>query len=126
MSQSDPIHAISAIDGRYRGKVEPLADICSEFGLMKFRTEVECRWVEFLGDLPAIQELPALNQEDKQFLHTLMSDFDKTAALRIKHFEATTNHDVKAVEYYVKERFSERPRLAPLSEWIHFHYPLKS
>jgi adenylosuccinate lyase len=60
MSQSDPIHAISAIDGRYRGKVEPLADICSEFGLMKFRTEVECRWVEFLGDLPAIQELPAL------------------------------------------------------------------
>ena len=120
MSQSDPIHAISAIDGRYRGKVEPLADICSEFGLMKFRTEVECRWVEFLGDLPAIQELPPLNQEDKQFLHKLISDFDKTAALRIKHFEATTNHDVKAVEYYVKERFSERPRLAPLSEWIHF------
>ena len=75
---------------------------------MKFRTEVECRWVAFLGDMPEVGELPALSADDKQFLDNLIENFDETAALRIKTFEATTNHDVKAVEYYVKERFNAR------------------
>ncbi len=120
MSQSDSIHAISAVDGRYRSKVDALASICSEFGLMKYRTEVECRWAAFLGDLTTIAEMPALGDDDKQFVNELIANFDEAAALRIKQFEATTNHDVKAVEYYVKERFNERDTLAPLSEWIHF------
>ncbi|MEC7957479.1 MAG: adenylosuccinate lyase [Pseudomonadota bacterium] len=120
MSQSDPMHAISAIDGRYQGKTKALAAICSEFGLMKFRTKVECRWVAFLGDLTEVAELPALSADDKQFLDSVINNFDEAAASRIKAFEATTNHDVKAVEYYLKQRFSERETLAPLSEWIHF------
>jgi adenylosuccinate lyase len=120
MSEPSHINAISAIDGRYRSKVEPLADICSELGLMKFRTEVECRWVQFLSDLPGVPELQSLSREDRVFIDEVANKFDNAAAQRIKDFEATTNHDVKAVEYYVKERFSERPSLQPMSEWIHF------
>ena len=120
MSEPSHINAISAIDGRYRSKVEPLADICSELGLMKFRTQVECRWVQFLSDLSGVPELQSLSPEDRVFIDEVANKFDKAAAQRIKHFEATTNHDVKAVEYYVKERFSERASLQPISEWIHF------
>ncbi len=120
MYQTDSMNAISAIDGRYQGKTKALAAICSEFGLMKFRTKVECRWVAFLGDLTEVTELPALSADDKQFLDSVINNFDEAAASRIKAFEATTNHDVKAVEYYLKQRFSERETLAPLSEWIHF------
>lgn len=120
MPEQNHIHAISAIDGRYRSKVESLAGLCSELGLMKFRTQVECRWVQFLSDLAGVPELPALGIEDRNFIDEIASGFDETAALRIKNFEATTNHDVKAVEYYVKERFSERATLQPISEWIHF------
>ena len=120
MSEPSHINAISAIDGRYRSKVEPLADICSELGLMKFRTQVECRWVQFLSDLSGVPELQSLSPEDRVFIDEVANKFDNAAAQRIKHFEATTNHDVKAVEYYVKERFSERASLQPISEWIHF------
>ena len=120
MSESSHINAISAIDGRYRSKVEPLAHICSELGLMKFRTQVECRWVQFLSDLPGVPELATLSAADREFIDAVATQFDEAAALRIKHFEATTNHDVKAVEYYVKERFNERATLQPISEWIHF------
>ena len=120
MSEPSHINAISAIDGRYRSKVEPLAGICSELGLMKFRTQVECRWVQFLSDLSGVPELQSLSPEDRVFIDEVAKKFDNAAAQRIKHFEATTNHDVKAVEYYVKERFSERASLQPISEWIHF------
>ncbi len=120
MSEPSHINAISSIDGRYRSKVEPLADICSELGLMKFRTQVECRWVQFLSDLSGVPELQSLSPEDRIFIDEVANKFDNAAAQRIKHFEATTNHDVKAVEYYVKERFSERASLRPISEWIHF------
>lgn len=120
MSEPSHINAISAIDGRYRSKVEPLADICSELGLMKFRTQVECRWVQFLSDLSGVPELQSLSPEDRVFIDGVANKFDNAAAQRIKHFEATTNHDVKAVEYYVKERFREHASLQPISEWIHF------
>jgi adenylosuccinate lyase len=81
---------------------------------------VECRWVQFLSDFEGVPELPSLSGEDRGFINAIATEFDETAALRIKHFEATTNHDVKAVEYYVKERFNERTTLQPISEWIHF------
>ena len=76
MSEQDHIHAISAIDGRYRSKVEPLAQLCSELGLMKFRTQVECRWVQFLSDFEGVPELPNLSGEDREFIDAIATEFD--------------------------------------------------
>ena len=120
MSQLDSIFAITAIDGRYRSKVENLAHITSEFGLIKYRTEVECQWVLFLSDCEEIAEIPNLDQEDRAFVAAIAADFDAVGATRIKEIEATTNHDVKAVEYYLKEQFALRPNLQAINEWVHF------
>ena len=120
MSQLDSIFAITAIDGRYRSKVENLAHITSEFGLIKYRTEVECQWVLFLGDCEEIPEIPSLDKEDRAFVAAIAANFDAVGATRIKEIEATTNHDVKAVEYYLKEQFALRPNLQAINEWVHF------
>lgn len=120
MSQLDSIFAITAIDGRYRSKVENLAHITSEFGLIKYRTEVECQWVLFLSDCEEIAEIPNLDQEDRAFVAAIAANFDAVGATRIKEIEATTNHDVKAVEYYLKEQFALRPNLQAINEWVHF------
>ena len=120
MTQLDSIFAITAIDGRYRSKVENLAHITSEFGLIKYRTEVECQWVLFLSDCEEIPEIPNLNAEDRAFVASIASEFDATGAARIKEIEARTNHDVKAVEYYLKEQFALRPNLQAINEWVHF------
>ena len=101
MSQLDSIFAITAIDGRYRSKVENLAHITSEFGLIKYRTEVECQWVLFLSDCEEIPEIPSLDKEDRAFVAAIAANFDAVGATQIKEIEATTNHDVKAVEYYL-------------------------
>ncbi|MGA1370784.1 MAG: adenylosuccinate lyase [Pseudomonadales bacterium] len=119
MNQS-PLFAISALDGRYHEKMLPLAPIVSEFGLMKYRVEVECRWLDFLAMEPAIAALPALTEQDAAALARVWNSFDLSAAERIKHFERTTNHDVKAVEYFVKERIGGIPGLAPHVEFVHF------
>lgn len=120
MSQLDSIFAITAIDGRYRNKVENLAHITSEFGLIKYRTEVECQWVLFLSDCEEIPEIPSLDKEDRAFVAAIAANFDAVGATRIKEIEATTNHDVKAVEYYLKEQFALRPNLQAINEWVHF------
>lgn len=120
MSQLDSIFAITAIDGRYRSKVENLAYITSEFGLIKYRTEVECQWVLFLSDCEEIPEIPSLDKEDRAFVAAIAANFDAVGATRIKEIEATTNHDVKAVEYYLKEQFALRPNLQAINEWVHF------
>ena len=120
MSQFDSIFAITAIDGRYRSKVENLAHITSEFGLIKYRTEVECQWVLFLSDCEEIPEIPSLDKEDRAFVAAIAANFDAVGATRIKEIEATTNHDVKAVEYYLKEQFALRPNLQAINEWVHF------
>jgi adenylosuccinate lyase len=120
MSQIDSIFAISAIDGRYRSKVENLAHITSEFGLIKYRTEVECQWVLFLSECNEIPEIPSLGEEDRAFVAAIAENFDAVGAARIKSIEATTNHDVKAVEYYLKEQFALRPNLQAINEWVHF------
>ncbi len=120
MSQLDSIFAITAIDGRYRSKVENLAHITSEFGLIKYRTEVECQWVLFLSDCEEIPEIPSLDKEDRAFVAAIAANFDAVGATRIKEIEATTNHDVKAVEYYLKEQFALRPNLQAINEWVHF------
>ena len=120
MSQLDSIFAITAIDGRYRNKVENLAHITSEFGLIKYRTEVECQWVLFLSDCEEIPEIHSLDKEDRAFVAAIAANFDAVGATRIKEIEATTNHDVKAVEYYLKEQFALRPNLQAINEWVHF------
>jgi len=120
MSDSDPVFAIGAADGRYRSKVRDLAPIVSEFGLMRYRVEVECAWVLFLSQCSDIKEFDALDPDDAQYVRNIAENFNEQSANRIKSLEATTNHDVKAVEYFLKEAFAERPKLKDVNEWIHF------
>lgn len=120
MSDVDPVFAIGAADGRYRAKVRDLAPIVSEFGLMKYRVEVECAWVLFLAQSPGIKEFEALGADDTQYVRDIAANFNEQSAQRIKALEATTNHDVKAVEYFLKEAFAQRPTLQDVNEWIHF------
>lgn len=112
--------AISPIDGRYHNKTAKLRPIFSEYGLMHYRIEVEVRWLQHLANLPAITELPPLSQTANQFLDQLITQFDLQAAHRIKAIERETNHDVKAIEYYLKEQFATQPELSKASEFIHF------
>src|SRR6056297_1157986 len=112
--------AIAPVDGRYADKVSELRPIFSEYGLIRFRVEVEVRWFEALAADPALPELPVLSDDARGFLDGLVRDFDTRAAERVKAYEATTNHDVKAVEYYLRERFTEHSELGPLREFLHF------
>lgn len=115
-----PLTAISAIDGRYRKQVAALASDTSEFGLLKFRVQVEIEWFIALSEHQAIKELPALAADDLSYLRDTVTHFDISDAEQIKAFEATTNHDVKAVEYFVKAKLAERPALQPHLEFVHF------
>ena len=101
--------ALSSVDGRYAGRTDTLRAYCSEFGLIHRRVIVEIRWFEALAAHPDIRELPALGEEEKSFLERLIADFDEHEAARVKEIEAVTNHDVKSVEYYLKEKFSGLP-----------------
>ncbi|MEJ2383405.1 MAG: adenylosuccinate lyase [Xanthomonadales bacterium] len=112
--------ALSSVDGRYASKTEALRPVCSEYGLIRRRTLVEIRWFQALAAHPDIPELPALSDAANAFLDELVDGFDETAARRVKEIEAVTNHDVKAVEYYLKERFDELPELTAGAEFLHF------
>jgi len=112
--------ALSSVDGRYAGRTADLRPYCSEFGLIHRRLIVEIRWFETLAAHPGIPELPELSDQATAFLDTLAEDFDLAGAERIKEIESVTNHDVKAVEYYLKERFAEVTELDALSEFLHF------
>ncbi len=114
------LSAVTPIDGRYAAKTAALRTVFSEYGLIKYRVLVEVRWLEFLAQHQGISEVPALTAAARQFLEQLVSDFDEQQAQRIKTIEHTTNHDVKAVEYYLKERFADVPELAAVSEFVHF------
>lgn len=120
MIDPDPVFAIGAADGRYRNKVSQLSPIVSEFGLMKYRVEVECAWVLFLSRCASIAEFRALSADEEAYVSAIARNFDAKGAARIKALEATTNHDVKAVEYFLKEAFAQRPALQQVNEWIHF------
>jgi len=120
MSNIDPILAISAVDGRYRSKVESLASLTSESGLMHFRVQVECAWFLFLSEQSQIGEFPPLAAGDRAAVMDIAVDFSAADAHAIKQFEATTNHDVKAVEYFVKSKLAEHTNLAGFVEWVHF------
>ncbi|MEP5764728.1 MAG: adenylosuccinate lyase [Halieaceae bacterium] len=112
--------AVSPIDGRYGGKTLDLRGVFSEFGLMQRRVLVEVQWLQSLADNPGVPEVPALSDAARKQLEAIASGFDAAGAQRIKDIEATTNHDVKAVEYFIKEQFSGIPELEAISEFVHF------
>lgn len=113
------ILALSPLDGRYLDKVKSLAPIVSEFGLIKYRVKVELEWFKFLFN-KAEFGLPALDSEDIDLLNKISAEFDEQAAQKVKAIEAVTNHDVKAVEYYIKEQIALNPKLNKYREFIHF------
>jgi len=112
--------AISPVDGRYGSKVKSLRPIFSEFGLIKYRVTVEVRWLQKLSQTDAINEVPVFSDAANQVLNALVTNFSETDALRIKEIEATTNHDVKAVEYFLKEKIADNSELNAVTEFIHF------
>jgi len=112
--------AVSPVDGRYGDKTAELRGIFSEFGLLKYRVEVEVRWLQKLAKTDGIAEVPVFSDEADSLLDSLVTNFSEDDAARIKTIERTTNHDVKAVEYFIKEKVAELPELAAISEFIHF------
>ncbi len=112
--------ALSSVDGRYAGKTAALRPICSEFGLIHRRLIVEIRWFQALAAQAGIPELPALSEQAVAYLDRLIVDFNEAGARRVKEIESVTNHDVKAIEYYLKEQFTEMPELAVNAEFLHF------
>ncbi len=112
--------AVSPLDGRYAAHTAPLRDIFSEYGLIRFRVLVEVRWLQKLAKNPYIEECGPFGDEATRFLDGLVTGFGPADARRIKEIEARTNHDVKAVEYYLKERIAEHQDLAPYVEFVHF------
>ncbi len=115
-----PLTALSPLDGRYAAKAAPLRPIFSEFGLMHARVRVEIAWLIALADEAAIGEVPALSAGARAFLNAIAEDFSEADGERIKAIERTTNHDVKAVEYFIKERIADHPELAQAREFVHF------
>ncbi|MCP1376097.1 adenylosuccinate lyase [Dyella lutea] len=112
--------ALSPLDGRYASKAESLRPIFSEYGLMHRRVHVEVEWLLALGAEPAIAELPAFAPAQIATLKAIAADFSVDDGARIKAIEATTNHDVKAVEYFIKERIGADAALAQAKEFVHF------
>jgi adenylosuccinate lyase len=111
---------LSPIDGRYADKAEPLRPILSEYGLIRYRVLVEIRWLQALAQEPAIAEVPALSPEAEAVLDSILTDFSMEDAERVKQIERVTNHDVKAVEYFLKEKIAANEELVRIGEFIHF------
>ena len=112
--------AISPIDGRYADKVDALRPIFSEYGLIRFRVQVEVHWLQALANQAEILEVSPFSESANALLNAIVSDFSQDDAQRIKNIEKTTNHDVKAVEYFLKEKIAGHAELEKVSEFIHF------
>ena len=119
MEHSD-LRSLSPVDGRYAGKADALRDFFSEYGLIRYRTLVEIRWLQWLADEPGIAELPPLASVMKDLLNHIADNFSIDDAKRIKKIEAKTNHDVKAVEYYLREKIGIGADAGPVGDFIHF------
>jgi adenylosuccinate lyase len=113
------LKSISAVDGRYAASTAPLAEFLSEYALIKFRVLVEVRWLLALSESPAIPEVRTFTPDEVSYLRSIVDHFGEPHAERVKAIEKTTNHDVKAVEYFVKERLAETS-LSDVREWVHF------
>lgn len=112
--------AISPVDGRYGARTTELRDIFSEYGLIKYRVTVEVRWLQQMATIAGIAEVPALSAQANALLNSIVDNFSLADAQRVKDIERTTNHDVKAVEYLLKEKVAGDAELAAISEFIHF------
>jgi adenylosuccinate lyase len=112
--------ALSPLDGRYRRKVAALARYFSEYGLIRYRVQVELAWLQALGDEPGVTEIASFPESVRALLAGASSAFSVADAERVKTIELTTNHDVKAVEYWLKERFAAVPELVRATEFVHF------
>lgn len=118
--QLSPLTAISPVDGRYGNKVLDLRKIFSEFGLIKYRVQVEVRWLQALADASQLNEIGPFSPETIKTLDSILNDFSESDAARVKEIESTTNHDVKAVEYFLKEKSQGNPELETATEFWHF------
>ena len=114
------LSAISPIDGRYGSKTTSLRGVFSEFGLIRQRVTVEIRWLQSLAEHPAIGEVPVLSQQANSRLNQIVEGFCESDAQSIKDIESTTNHDVKAVEYFIKQAIADQPELQAITEFVHF------
>jgi adenylosuccinate lyase len=112
--------ALSPVDGRYGSKTESLRPIFSEFGLIRHRVLVEVRWLQALARHEGIREVPALSTHAERVLNDIVEKFSEQDAQRVKNIERTTNHDVKAVEYFLKEKITGNDELESISEFFHF------
>ena|SRR3990167_5966807 len=115
-----PLTAITPLDGRYSEKTKVLRDIVSEYGLIFYRLQVEIEWLVALSLQAHIPELSPLSQDEKSYLMDILSSFNEVEAQKIKQLESTTNHDVKAIEYYLREKLQTHKTAKRLSSWIHF------
>jgi len=115
-----PLRALSPIDGRYAEKVDDLRNTFSEYGLIRFRVLVEVRWLQCLADEPDIAELGPVSSVMKDVLNRIVDEFSLDDAERVKIIESTTNHDVKAVEYFIREKLGDGPETQVLKDFLHF------
>ncbi|MDX1351508.1 MAG: adenylosuccinate lyase [Thiomicrorhabdus sp.] len=118
--QLSELTAISPVDGRYGARLNNLKEIFSEFGLIKNRVKVEVFWLRMLANHPGFPEIPKLSSQAENHLIKLVDEFTLEMAQRVKEIERTTNHDVKAVEYLIKEHFAGNEELMAVSEFVHF------
>jgi adenylosuccinate lyase len=120
LSALSELSALSPVDGRYGSKSQALRPFFSEYGLIKHRVMVEVRWLQALSEHPDVLEVPVFTEDANQLLNGIVANFSEQDAQRIKDIERTTNHDVKAVEYFLKEQVSELKELDQVNEFIHF------
>ncbi len=118
--QLSSLTAISSVDGRYAAKTATLRPIFSEYGLIYFRVLIEIRWFLALAANPELEEIKELSEKATNQLNSIIENFTEADAMRVKEIERVTNHDVKAVEYFLKERIKGNKELEAMSEFIHF------
>lgn len=116
----NPLLAISPIDGRYYKKADALRDLFSEYGLIKTRLEIEIKWLIMLSKQTDISEIKGLSAEEEAFLEKIVQNFSTKDAEAVKCIENTTNHDVKAVEYFLKNKLNQNPNLKKIEQFVHF------
>ncbi|KAJ6797463.1 Uncharacterized protein M6B38_217355 [Iris pallida] len=119
-SESFSIMALSPLDGRYYQKVKELQPFFSEYGLIRYRVMVEVKWLLKLSQISEIEEVPSFSKSAESYLETIVSDFNRHDALEVKKIEKVTNHDVKAVEYFLKQKCKSIPEIAKVLEFFHF------
>ena len=118
--QLSELTAITSVDGRYHNKTKQFGAIFSEYGLIKHRLLVELKWLIHLSQTNGIDEVSQLDQKDIDWVMSIYDNFTPEEAQKVKDIEATTNHDVKAIEYYIKEQLSTHPELNQVKEFVHF------